>query len=105
MKKILKIFFTIIFVAGSAFEVYGLVTRYSDDALIFAIIAAVFFLSHLFIWIAPKTFFGLCCKISQYSPDNWDRDTSYANIGNVGLGIVIVSIVFLAASILLTFLK
>lgn len=104
MKKILKILFTIIFVAGLAFEIYLLVKKYSDDALMFAVIGAVFFLFHLLIWVAPKKIFELCYKISKSSSDNWDYDTSYANIGNVGLGILIVSVVFLAVSILLSVL-
>lgn len=104
MKKALKILFTIIFVAGLAFEIYLLATNYSDDALIFAVIGVVFFLSHLLIWVAPKKIFDLCYKISKSSSDNWDYDTSYANIGNVGLGVLIVSVVLLTVSILLSVL-
>lgn len=104
LKKTLKITLTILCLVGIAFEIYELCVNYSDDGLGYLIFSTFFFLSHLFIWIAPKTFFNICWKLSRFYPDEFDYDTSFSKIGNVGLGLLITAIIILCISVLLTVL-
>ena len=102
MKKMLKIGLTIIFVIAMIFEIIMVTNNYSQDALGFAVFALAIFLMHLFIWIAPTKIFDLCWKLTKYMPDAYDYETSYGNLDNVGLGVLITSIMFLIISIILT---
>ena len=104
IKNILKIALTMLYIAALAFEIYQLCVNYSDDGLGWLIFSISFFLPHLFIWIAPKTFFNICWKMSKFYPDASDYDTSFRNVSNVGIGLLITSIIILCISILLTVL-
>ena len=96
MKKVLKILLTVLFILGSIFAINRLTVNYSNDGLFFIILAITAFLMHLFAWIAPKTFFNLCWKITGALPDNFDYETSYSKLEIVDIGILIISIVFLS---------
>ena len=100
MKKFLKVALTILFVVESVFAIYRIVVNFSADKMVFIAIALTLFLMHLFAWIAPKTFFNICWKITNFLPDDWDYDTSYSKLENCDIGILITSIIFLGISFL-----
>lgn len=100
MKKFLKVALTILFVVASVFAIYRIVVNFSADKMVFIAIALTLFLMHLFAWIAPKTFFNICWKITNFLPDDWDYDTSYSKLENCDIGILITSIIFLGISFL-----
>ena len=101
MKKVLKILLTVIFIIISIFSIIKLVNNFVQDSLMFVVIAFNFFLMHLFAWIAPKTFFNLCWKITNILPDNFDYDTSYSKLEICDIGLLITSILLLGISFLL----
>ena len=101
MKKVLKILLTIIFIVVSIFSIIKLVNDFLDSSLLFAILAFVSFAMHLFVWIAPKTFFNLCWKITNIMPDNFDYDTSYSKLEICDICLLITSILLLGISFLL----
>ncbi len=100
MKKTLKIILTIIFIVISIFAINKLISDFLNDSLLFVVIAFVLFSMHLFAWIAPKTFFDICWKITNTMSDNFDYDTSYKKLEIVDIGILIVSIILLSLSFL-----
>ena len=100
MKKILKVLLTILFGAASFFAINNLISSYQDDKLFFIVIAFVPFFMHMFAWIAPRTFFNLCWKITDFLPDNFDYDTGYSKLELVDIGILITSILILGISFL-----
>ena len=104
LKKTLKIALTILYLMALAFEIYELCVNYSGDGMVCLIFSMLSFSMHLFIWIAPKTFFNICWKLSKFYPDEFDYDTSFSKIGNVGLGLLITAIIILCISILVTVL-
>lgn len=95
MKKVLKILLTIIFIVVSIFSIIKLVNDFLDSSLLFVILAFVSFAMHLFVWIAPKTFFNLCWKTTNIMPDNFDYDTSYSKLEICDIGLLITSILLL----------
>ena len=101
MKKILKILLTIIFIVISIFSIIELINNFSDNSLLFLVFAFTLFAMHLFAWIAPKTFFNLCWKITNIMPDNFDYDTSYSKLEICDIGLLITSILLLGISFLL----
>lgn len=101
-KKTLKVLLSLLYLIGLTFEIYILCKGFVEDSLLFIILSFFSFLVHLLLWIAPKRVFNLFWKMNKYSPDNFDYDTSYRNLGNVGLGILITAIIFLGISLLLT---
>lgn len=100
MKKILKILLTIIFIVISIFAINKLINSFLNDSLLFVILAFTLFTIHLFAWIAPRTFFNLCWKITGILPDNFDYDTSYSKLELCDIGLLIVSILLLGISFL-----
>ena len=101
MKKIIKILLTIIFVIISIFSINKLINNFLSDSLFFAVIAFASFAMHLFAWIAPKTFFNLCWKITNtLMSDNFDYETGYNNLERCDIGLLIVSILFIGISLL-----
>lgn len=100
MKKIIKILLTIIFVVISIMSINKLINNFLNDSLLFVALAFVLFAIHLFAWIAPKTFFNLCWKITGILPDNFDYDTSYSKLETVDIGIIITAVIFLGVSFL-----
>ena len=100
MKKVLKILLTIVFIVVSIFSIIKLVNDFLDSSLLFVILAFVSFAMHLFVWIAPKTFFNLCWKITNTMPDNFDYDTSYSKLEICDIGLLITSILLLGMSLL-----
>lgn len=104
MKKILKVLFTIIFTIISFVVIYRLIYDYSNDGLLFLILAITCFIIFLFSWVAPKTFFNLCWKITKIMPDNFDYDTSYSKLELLSVGLIIVSNILLSIGLLLLFL-
>lgn len=100
MKKALKILLTIIFIIISIFAINNLINNYLDDRLLFVALAFTSFIMHLFAWIAPKTFFNLCWKITNTMPDNFDYETGYSNLENCDIGLLITSILLLGISFL-----
>ena len=98
MKKILKMLLTLIFIVISIFSIIKLINYYSDSRLLFVALAFTSFAMHLFAWIAPKTFFNLCWKITNILPDNFDYDTSYSKLEICDIGLLITSILLLGIS-------
>ena len=98
MKKILKILLTLIFIVISIFSIIKLINNYSDSRLLLVVLAFTSFAMHLFAWIAPKTFFNLCWKITNILPDNFDYDTSYSKLEICDIGLLITSILLLEIS-------
>lgn len=101
MKKILKVLLTIIFVIISNFAINRLIVNYSNDGLVFLVLAFTIFCLHLFAWILPKTFFRLCWKIAGILPDNFDYETSYRKLEICDVGILIVANVMLVIALLI----
>lgn len=99
MKKTIKIVLTLIFVPLLIYSIYQLVFNFSDESLAFVILAAVFFVMHLFAWIAPKTFFKLCWKITNIIPDNFDYDSSFSKLELCDIGILVVANILIIISI------
>lgn len=100
MKKILKILLTIIFIIISIFAINKLINNFLNNSLLFVVLAFTSFAMHLFAWIAPKTFFNLCWKITGILPDNFDYDTSYSKLEICDIGLLITSILLLGISFL-----
>ena len=100
MKKILKILLTIIFIIISIFALKKLISNFLSNSLLFVILAFILFSMHLFEWIAPRTFFNLCWKITGMLPDNFDYDTSYSKLEMVDIGVLITSISLLGISLI-----
>jgi hypothetical protein len=98
MKKIIKIALTLVFVPLLIFSVNQLIFDFSDEALAFVILASALFAMHLFAWIAPRTFFNLCWKITVLLPDNFDYDTSFSKLELCDIGILISATLFLVIS-------
>lgn len=100
MKKIIKVILSILFVIGLIFSIFLLIEDYSNDASLFLILAIFAYIMHLFAWIAPKTFFNLCWKMSKFCSDVYDYETSYSKLEDVDIGILITSIIILILSFL-----
>lgn len=100
MKKIIKVVLSILFVIGLIFSIFLLIEDYSNDASFFLILAIFAHIMHLFAWIAPRTFFNLCWKMTKIMPDNFDYETSYSKLEDVDIGILITSIIILILSFL-----
>lgn len=100
MKKAIKIIFTLAFVVLSVFAIRKLIINIYSESFLFVVLAFVLFVMHLFAWIAPKTFFNLCWKITNIMPDNFDYDTSYSKLEMCDIGLLITSILLLGISFL-----
>ena len=100
MKKILKILLTIIFIVISVFVFCKQIYNFSNDSLLFVVLAFTLFAIHLFAWIAPRKLFNLCWKITNIMPDNSDYDTSYSKLELCDIGVLIASILLLGISFL-----
>lgn len=100
MRKILKIILTIIFIVISIFAINKLINNFLNDSLLFVVLAFILFSMHLFAWIAPKTFFNLCWKITNIMPDNFDYDTSYSKLEMCDIGLLITSVLLIGISFL-----
>ena len=100
MKKVLKILLAIVFIVVSIFSIIKLVNNFLDSGLLFVVLVFVSFAMHLFVWIAPKTFFNLCWKITNIMPDNFDYDTSYSKLEICDIGLLITSNLLLGISFL-----
>jgi hypothetical protein len=101
MKKTLKILLTILFVVVSFFLISNLASNYSIDGLFFTVIAFVFFLFALFVWIAPKTCFNLCWKFTRFLPDTYDYETGYSKLGVMTLGLLVTANIVLIIGFLM----
>lgn len=100
MKKALKILLTIVFIVSSIFAVNKLVNNIFSNSLFFVALAFTSFAMHLFAWVAPKTFFNLCWKITNLMPDNFDYDTGYSKLEMWDIVLLITSILLLGISFL-----
>ena len=100
MKKNLKILLTVLFLIESLFFVNKLISDYSNDGLIFFVVAFVFFISYLFAWIAPKTFFNLCWKITKLMEDGFDYDKGLRNVESGSIGLLIFANIILTIGFL-----
>ena len=100
MVSIKKILLTLIFIVISIFSIIKLINKFSDNSLLFVVLAFTLFAMNLFAWIAPKTFFNLCWKITNTMPDNFDYDTSYSKLEICDIGLSITSILLLGISFL-----
>ena len=99
MVLIKKILLTLIFIVISIFSIIKLINKFSDNSLLFVVLAFTLFAMHLFAWIAPKTFFNLCWKITNTMSDNFDYETGYSNLENCDIGLLITSILLLGISL------
>ena len=95
MKRLLKIILTILYAVASVFLINGLISNYSNDGLFFIVISFVCFFFAIFGWIAPKSCFDLCWKITRFLPDTYDYETSYSKLEVVTLGLLITANVIL----------
>ena len=96
MKKVLKVLFTVLFIIGSIIAINQLMVNYSNDGVVFMVLALTSFCLHLFAWVAPKTFFNLCWKITGILPDKFDYENSYGKLESVDIGMLITSNILLA---------
>ena len=101
MKKIIKILLSILFVVGAIYTINGMVENNFGDRILFVVLAFTFFLMNLFIWIAPKTFFNLCWRITGYLPDNFDYETSFSKLEIIQIGVLVLSIILLLIGVLI----
>ena len=106
-KTILKSVLTAVFVPLAIYQIYRLVidfkTRGADLAVegSFGIVfALVFFVFAIFAWIAPKTLFNLCWKMSKFMPETYDYETGLTNMSSFSLGCLIFSVIFLGIGFL-----
>ena len=100
MKKILKMLLTLLFIVILIFSIIKLINNFLDSSLLFVVLAFTLFATHLFAWIAPKTFFNLCWKITNIMPENFDYDTSYSKLEICDIGLLITSNLLLGISFL-----
>ena len=101
LKILLKILLTIIFIVISIFAINKLINNFRNDSLLFIVLAFTLFAMHLFAWIAPRTYFNLCWKITRFMPDyDADYDTSYSNLELYDIGMLITSMLLLGISFL-----
>jgi DMSO/TMAO reductase YedYZ heme-binding membrane subunit len=101
MKKIIKIVLTSLFISLLVFSIYSLIFNFSNERLAFAIFAFVFFVMHLFAWIAPKKFFDLCWKITGILPDNFDYNASFSKLELCDIGILAVANILVTIGIII----
>ena len=101
MKKTIKIVLTLLFISLLIFSIKQIVFNFSDDGLFFVILAFVLFVMHLFAWIAPKTFFDLCWKITGLLSDNFDYDTSFSRLELCDIGILAIANILVTISIVI----
>ena len=97
MKKIFKFVLTISFTAISTLAINSLISDFSNQRLLFIVVAFTFFLMFLFAWIAPKVFFDMCWKITKIMPDNFDYDT---NLNKLDLASVVMLVTANVVSII-----
>lgn len=100
MKKILKILLTIVYLVLVFLAVIRLLSFYTNDKLLFIVLSILSFLLHIFVWFAPKTFFNICWKISNYLPDNYDYETSFSRLEWGEMGLLISSFIFALISLI-----
>ena len=95
MKRILKFLFTLIFVISSFFALNKLTQYFTNDALIFIVLSFTLFAIFLFAWIAPRTFFDVCWRITNIIPDHFDYESSYRNLEFVSFGLLATAYILL----------
>lgn len=83
------------------FSINGLIFNFSNEGLVFTILAFVLFVMHLFAWITPKKFFDLCWKITSILPDNFDYDTSFNKLEFCDIGILVIANILVAIGIII----
>lgn len=103
--RILKILFTILFVLGAFFIATNIQLFYTRDPMVCIALALFVFVLHLFAWVAPKTFFNLCWKMSALLPDYCDYDSGYRKLDVCGLSFVITSDLFLVMGLLIAIFR
>lgn len=84
------------------FSIHNLINNFLNDSLLFATLAFTSFSIHLFMWIAPKTFFNLCWKITNTMPDNFDYDNSFSKLELCDIGILVVANILITISVVIT---
>lgn len=99
--RISKILFTILFVLGAFFVATNIQLFYTQGPMVCIALALFVFALHLFAWVAPKTCFNLCWKMSALLPDYFDYDAGYRKLDVCGLGLVITSDLFLTMGLLI----
>ena len=99
--NILKTIFSITFVIEAVFVINRFVSNYSNEGMLFIGLSLLLFLLHLFAWIAPKTFFNICWKITKFLPDRFDYDASYRNLEITSMGVLIAADIFLGIGFLI----
>lgn len=99
----LKVLLSIIFIAGTAWNIYRLCNGYCEEGLVIIIIAITFFVFYLLTWIFPKFTFNLCWKLfSGFTEDEFDYDTGYGKIDKVSFGLLITAVIVLVIGLLVT---
>ena len=101
MKRTIKILLTILFLIELIYMVYKLIINYSNDGLIFAVVAFTSFISFLFAWIAPKSFFNLCWKITNLMEYSFDYDYGLKKLESVSIGLLVFANTLLTIGILI----
>lgn len=101
MKRTIKILLTVLFLMELIYMVYKLIMNYSNDGVIFTVVSFTLFISLLFAWIAPKSFFNLCWKITNLMEYSFDYDNGLKKLESVSLGLLVFANVFLTIGILI----
>lgn len=99
MKKALKIVCTILYVLGIVFTAMNMQLVCTRDPMLCIALSLLFFVVHLFAWLAPKTLFNFVWKKSAIYSDSWDYETSYSKLDICGLGFAITAVIFLVLGI------
>lgn len=100
-RKISKFLLILLFIIGSIFAIKKRIINYSNDGLVFIVLAFTMLFFHLFASIAPKTFFNICWKITKFLPDRFDYDASYRNLEITSMGVLIAADIFLGIGFLI----
>lgn len=101
MKIKIKILLTSLFLIELIYMVYKLITNFSNDGLIFAVIAFTSFILFLFAWIAPKSFFNLCWKITKLTEYSFDYDYGLKKLESISIGLLVFANILLTIGILI----
>lgn len=104
MKRTITISLTIIFIICSIFAIIWEMNNYSIESSCFVGSSFVFYLLFLIGWIAPKKFFNICWKITDFTMDDkFDYDGGYKYFKKTRIGFLITAYILLAIGVLIGF--
>lgn len=101
MTKKTKVILTLLFLIVYIYTITQSVDNFSSDLILLITLASTFFVAFFFAWVAPKTFFNLCWKITKYMPYRFDYNTAYRKLESLSIGLLITSILLLIIGLLI----